>query len=216
MEGKHRRSTGTHKSKKVLLALIISAVVLLIIYFAIDSSIQRNYYMKELKVCSAVVIEKSNDGGSSYIKVRLTNSVPGVYLSDDDSWVLENGSCSLGQDVGLLVANYDIFEKKYWGLFGDKGQKFEKDKWVIEKLYNSYEQAQSDNPAKSIKTKAILKKKKTTGNGSMFFVLESEGRTFQAKVDQSVYEKYSVNQEIQCEFEGIGEFLKFSRIAAEN
>ncbi|MCX7920598.1 MAG: hypothetical protein N3B21_01030 [Clostridia bacterium] len=202
-----------------VVGLVIGSIIIgiiLIIIGIINANMPRNYYLKDINVSRATIVQREIDTDTNKYYVKLSedsSSSPKVsFDSDDDRWVEVNfgfySSHLPGGTVGVLLGHYDVFRDKLFS----KGLKYQKSIWQIEEIYDSLESAQEANPKKKYNAEAELKNKKTLEDGSMYFVLESEGRTMKSKVSKELYDKYSVGQKVECEFEAIGDIVKLLSI----
>jgi hypothetical protein len=214
-----KQKTGNIKSyakrkKKYNWGLIGSVVFFtVLILFSIAAGITpRNSYLKEIKVIQGNVLERSSENYKYYIRVNNLYSDSNSVIAINDPWIEVTAeffaSHGANSEVGLLAGNYDIFKAKYFGLFGKKGQTYEKSEWIIDEIYNNYDAAVSANPSKKYTAMANVVKKKITGDGAAYFVLDTEGRQLSVPVSLETYGKYSAGSKVNCEFEAIGDFVK--------
>ncbi len=204
-----------NRKQNILIWACISFFVLIITFVIINDSISRNYYVKDLRVIKGTIINRVIDGEKMYFKIQPDSSEP-VLFTDDSSWIevssdFYNKKNQLAE-VGLLAAYYEQYKPKFWGIFGNSGQKLESSFWGIEEIYDSIDAAQQSNPYKKFTDNAELKKKKMTKDNRMFFVVASQDRTFNLEVDQAIYNKCNVGQKLSCEFESLGESTKCLRV----
>jgi len=211
--------SGKDKKKKLknycVMAICI-AVVLLIVIGIISANVSRNYYLKDIKILECSVIQSEQDYDKYYIRVT-PEKADNFSISEDNSWVEVNSdfySKHMFSDskIGVKFVNLDSFTKKYWGLFGDSGQTFEKNVWNIEEVYESKDEANRANPISKATSKANIQKKKITQRGDHFFVIASDQKSMPVMVEEETYNKYNVSDSINCEFESIGELTRFIKI----
>jgi hypothetical protein len=203
------------KRKDLITAGYVVGFILLIVIGILSWVTPKNYYLKEIKVAKATVAETAVEYGKYYARVINVDS-PGVFLSEDNSWIeVSEDFCNgnrPGKEVGLLIGNYDVFKLKYFGLFGSVGQKFKGSNWAIEEVYDSFDMAVKENPVKKYNAKAVLTKKKATKTGETYFVIDADGRKVNTQVDKEIFDRYNVNDSIECEFEARGDFIKIIRV----
>ncbi len=194
----------------IALAVVI---VLIIIAGVINENAPKNYYLKDIKILECSVTQKTEEDGKYYIRVSVGNTFS---LSEDNSWVEVNSDFYNKQiydsKIGVKFANTDVYSKKYWGLFGDKGQTFESNSWSIEDIYPSLDEANKANPTKNYTSQASIQKKKITQKGDHFFVVNIDQKSMPVMVEEEIYNKYNVNDKINCEFESIGEVTRFIKL----
>lgn len=190
-------------------------VGLIIILGTISDYIPRNYYLKDIKILQGSIIQKECDAGKYYIKVSPT-SYGGFTISDDNSWFeVQEGfynKCWRTELIGVKFANADVYNPKFWGVFGNRGQTFEENVWYIDEVYNSINDANIENPTKRSTQQAIILKKKITKKGEYFFVINTDNKSMPVMVQKEIYNKYNVNDSLSCEFESIGDLTKFVKI----
>lgn len=193
------------------------AVLLLIVIGIINGMAPKNYYLKEIKIVECSVIQKTQEDGKNYIRVRPEASA-NFSLSEENSWVevkndFYNKLQPYNSNIGVKFNNLDIYKKKFWGLAADKGQTFDKNVWNIDEVYDSKVDAEKANPVKQYTKEATIEKKKITQKGDYFFVINSEQRKMPVMVEEDTFNKYKVNDSISCEFESIGDLIKFIKIS---
>jgi hypothetical protein len=156
------------------------------------------------------------EDGKNYLRIS-PEKAENFFISEDDSWVevnsdFYNSKQTFNSKIGVKFNNFDIYSKKYWGLFGDKGQTFEKTAWNIEEVYSSKDEAIKANPINKFTKQAIIEKKKITQKGDHFFVINSDQKSMPVMVEEETYNKYNVSDSINCEMESIGELTRFIKI----
>lgn len=206
------RNNASKAFANVFLWLFVLVFAVVIIANIADSYMPRNYYLKDLKVCEANIVEKASENDKISVRVNLTSNMPSEYVNSDDLWIQVTPEFSrkhnMNEKVGVLLGKYDVFKPKLLG----SGQELEKSSWGIEEIYDTLKVAQEANPYSKFTTRAVVNKKKVTKNGDAFFVLSQEDRTFTTQVDKNILNKYEVGQEIECEFESIGESTKLIKV----
>lgn len=196
--------------------LLVIVVVGIMMFGIIEQQLPRQYYVKDMKVLEATIIETSFEDNKFYFKVTpLDNQVDPTMMSDE-LWIEVTQQFYLdhqqGSSVGVLLSNVDAYKPKYFGVFGKKGQKLEGSSWNVEEIYPTYGHALLANPTKQYDGEASVKKKKILKNGDPYLVLEAEGRTYSTRVDPVLYNSTSVGQSLKCEFQSIGDLIKLNRI----
>ncbi|KNY26086.1 hypothetical protein [Pseudobacteroides cellulosolvens] len=199
------------KKKNIPKKLIFVLLIIVIAVIAIsNATATKKYYLKDIKVASASIRTKAIEDGKYYIQI---SSRPDLNIADDDLWIEVTSAYyykhnNLDQ-VGVLFGNYDIYKEK---LIGSK-MALEKSVWTFDEIYDSLEDGKSKNPYRKYNAPASIEKKKAFESGNYYFKLKNEERIFTLKVSKSVYEKYKEKQEIECKFEGYGDFVKLISLA---
>lgn len=191
--------------------------IIMIVAYNYDKMQVRNSYLKDAFVSEGRIIQTTLDVDSPiakyYVKINLVNpTVTNVIISDDDSYFEVTHEFytkhKIGDVVGVLVGNYDVFKGKYYGWFSNQDQDFEKSIWGFENIFNTKKEADEAYPSKDFKDKALVKAKTITKDGETFFVLVYEEREITFQVTKEQYEKYNENDYVECDFQGIGDFIK--------
>jgi hypothetical protein len=210
-----RKSGATlSKGQKRTIGISVVVIILLIAFFCLLGNTPRNYYMKNLFVSEAMIVQTSaGDSGSEYaIQVQLNNPAQNISLDSDNTWVSVNkdfyAAHSVGQKIGVLVCNYDVYTERYFGIFGKQGQDFEKDTWSIDDVYGSLAEAETAFPHSQFSEKATLKSKTKLDDGSCYFVLDYQGREMTNPVDENQYSRYNLGDSVSCKFDGYGDFIR--------
>ncbi|HEX9061189.1 MAG TPA: hypothetical protein VF941_13495 [Clostridia bacterium] len=193
----------------VILLLFISPIIFGVVY----DNWPKNYYLKDLKVCNAVIVEKNNEDGKNYIRLSVNSNDLGNYPNPNDLWIeVQNTfyvSHTLNSTVGALISENDVYKRRFFS----SGQDFEKTYYEVQEIYDSLDAAQQANPSKKYTDKALLVKKKTTKNGDTYFNVKKDDRTFTLNVSREIYDRYNLNDEIECDFESVGDLTKLLKIA---
>lgn len=215
------RKSGYHANKKnifsnpttyiiiVIFLLFISPILFGVVY----DNWPRNYYLKDLKVCNAVIVEKNYEDGKNYIRLSVNSNDLNGYANPDDFWIEVQDafyiSHPLNSTVGALISENDLYKRRFFS----SGQDFEKTYYEVQEIYDSLDAAQQANPSKEYTDKALLVKKKTTKAGDTYFNVKKDDRTFTLNVSKEIYDRYKLNDEIECDFESVGDLTKLLKIA---
>lgn len=189
-------------------------IILIVVLISLDENTPRNYYMKDLFVTEATILQTSaGDDNKTYgIQVQLNNPPKTITLEEDNTWVGVDQqfytSHTAGQHIGVLVCNYDVMKANNFGLFGEQGQSFEKEMWAVDSAYDSLNAAQTQYPHRQFSGKASLKSKTKLSSGELYFVLEYDGREMTSPVDDSTFSRYNIGDSVSCAFDGYGDFIK--------
>lgn len=179
---------------------------------AVDDMRVRNQYLKDAFVSEGQIALTTIDSSKYYVKVALMKSANNVSLTDDMSYVEVTpdfyNKHKTGDKIGVLVGNYDIFKEKYFGLFGNQGQYFEKNIWGVENVFDTKQEADQVYPNKEFTDKAQVKTKTASKSNEFFFILSYQDREITAQVTQEQYQKYNENDYVDCDFQSIGDFIK--------
>lgn len=220
---RHKYDHREEKSNNLLKILVILAIVLFFVFvFAGDwilGQIPRNDYIKDLKVAHGAIAEWTIEEGKYYARVNLDYSSGITNYNQDALWIETKPefykSKYIGSKVGVLAAHVVSYRAKYFGIFGKRGQKFDKNYWELQHIYPTYEEAIKANPEKEFTADATIKKKKAAVSGNKYFVLEYDGRDFSTQVESQLYNKYNVGKSLKCKFKSIGELVKLTEIVVQ-
>lgn len=209
-----RKSSKKKKKWKLsdyLLIVIAAAITGAIVLGVINANLPNHYFIRDIKVLECFVNQKIEEDGKYYIKV---SPIEGIALSEDNSWVEVQSDFYYkiplyAGKVGVEFANVDTYST---GLFS-KGQTFEGNAWCIEEVFASIDEANKATPTKDFVQSASIQKKKITQKGDHFFVLTLDQKSMPVMVEEEIYNKYNINDSINCEFQSIGELTKFIKIA---
>ena len=212
--GRSYVKSNNSEKKKIKIALAIVAVVALLILGIRALTIEERYYLKNLEVCKAVIVEMNNEEGDYFVRISPDYSTikSVLNISTDNLWIDVTSDFyirkKVGEEVGVLLGNYDIFKGKMFG----KGQNYKGNISGIENIYMTYDEAMQANPYKKFTAQALVNKKKITKDGKLFLVVNYDQRTFNIEVSKEVYDKYNKGQQVQGEFESLGESIKLLKI----
>lgn len=195
--------------------ILIGLVVLgFFIFGLIDDHIPRTQYVKDVKIVHGTIAQAEIDDDKYYVRVSPNDINFSQQIDEDDEWIEVKPEFyyndSVGKDVGILVGDYDVYERNLLG-----GQHFETEYWGVEEVYDDYDSALEANPCKKFAGNATVSKKKTTKDGGTFLVLDYETRRYVMPVSQEMYQKSYVSEQVKCDFESCGDFIKLTEIAAE-
>jgi hypothetical protein len=202
----------TRQKKKVFGKLIFVLLLVLVlsgVTMAVNNALAtRKSYMKDIKLLSVGIKSKVVEDGKYYIQILPGTDMYDIKLSDDDTWI-EVASAfynkhQTSDTVGVLLGNYDVYKEK---LIGNK-MILEKSYWSLDEIYDSLDEAKSQNAYRKYTAPASIEKKKVFESGNHYFKLKNEERVFTLKVSKNVYDKYNEKQNINCQFEGYGDFVK--------
>ena len=147
------------RKKKIIGIIVLVLIVLFVLFIYLADKTPRNYYMKNMFVSEATILQCSTgDSGSDYgIQVRLNNPAQNVFIDEENTWISVSkefySAHSVGQHIGVLVCNYDVYKERLFGIFGKQGQDFEKDMWSIDTAYGSLELHRQNIRIASFQTK---------------------------------------------------------------
>jgi len=215
--GSNKAGNKKKRSTNEFLVIAIGIIVVLLIVFGIISAnVPRNYYLKDIKILECSVIQKAQEDGKNYIRIS-PEKTDNFSISEDNSWVEVNSDFynkqqMLDSKIGVKFNNLDVYSKKYWGLFSNKGQTFKDNVWNIEEVYLSKDEANKANPIIKATKQATIEKKKITQKGDHFFVINSDQKSMPVMVEEETYNKYNVSDSISCEFESIADLTRFIKI----
>lgn len=209
------------KTQKIILWCVGIAIVLFIaILVMLDENSPRNQFLSKAFVSEASIAEFYVDDqvipNKSYVRLSLINSGNNTAsLTMDESWVeVTNeffGKHRVRDIVGVLVGNYDVYKENFFGLAKGSGQTFEKNVWGIENIFDTLDMANEAYPQKLFNANAQLKKK-ATAKDKYFFVFTYEEREMTVEVSSEQFNKYKENDTVECTFEGLGEFVKITKL----
>lgn len=209
------------KTQKIILWYSgIAVIILIAILVMLDENSPRNQFLSKAFVSEASIaefyVDDQNYPMKDYVRVSLINSGNNTAsLTMDESWIEVTseffGKHKVGDRVGVLVGNYDVYKEKFFGLSKGSGQTFEKNVWGIENIFDSLDAANEAYPQKLFNAAAQLKKKASTKD-KYFFVFNYEEREMTIKVSSEQFNQYKENDSVECTFEGIGEFVKITKI----
>lgn len=203
--------------KKKLVLIIIGCVltVLLIALLILNENTPRNYYMKDLFVSEATIVNRSSDDGYA-VQVSLSNPSKVVSIDEDNTWVTVDSqfynSHNSGDRIGVLVCNYDVMKESNFGLLGKSGQKFEKELWTVDSAYDNLAAAQTEYPRREFTANATLKSLVKLNDGELYYVMNYEDREITVRVSSTVYAAHQIGDSVPCKFEGYGDFVKITNI----
>lgn len=207
------------RQKKRRNGIIVTVLVALFVVLCIlAGNTPHNYYMKNLFVSEATILQcSSGDDGSDYsVQVQLDNPAQNVSIDSDNTWVSVDkqfyDAHSVGQHIGVLVCDYDVFKERFFGIFGKQGQDYEKDMWSVDSAYDSFAAAQAEYPHQQFTDKATLESKTKLDDGESYFVLSYQGREMTNQVDDNQYSHYKVGDSVPCSFDGYGDFVRITNI----
>ena len=199
----------------IIFVLIFVGFPLWGILKSIDDNAKRDYLLNDLKVSRATIAETNCDSEGVSNKYYVRVKVPDINANPDDLWVeVTNDFYSkhyMSEQIGILIGNYDIYK-----VTNDLKKKYEKTAWGIEEIYDTYDAANQANPYKKFNLTTVIKDKKNSKSGKMYFTLDAKGKTFKTPITKEVFDKYEVGQEIEGEFESLGEYVKFLQLKEEN
>lgn len=206
----YKKSEKMSRKSKIALFIILT-ITFLIVFAIIDDEIARNEFLSELVIKEAQIVQIEKEDNKNYIRVMTDQSFEEGYdwVEVKDSFLVNK---TLYSKIGIMVGKYEVYKKKYWGWFGDKGQNFEKSVWSIDEVYDSVEIANSENPKKEFVEQSKIVKKKITSSNDYFLVLLHNDRNHVLQVTKDEYNKFQVNDNVDCSFETIGQLEKCIRL----
>lgn len=194
----------------------ISIIAFVILCFTIGkvNDVPQYEYLKEVFVSEAQIIEVKTNTDSSpqqyFIRLKLINQ--SVELKEDQSWFEVNSEfykkCVVNSKIGVLAGNFDVFKGSIFAGFGNATQTYENSIYGIVDVFDSLALANEKYPHKTFTADAQLTKKTTSSNEGNYFVLSYEEREMSIQVDDDLYNKYKENDNVSCDFDGIGDFVK--------
>jgi len=197
-------------AKHYILVLFIMLIVLLGFYALLEQSRDRIYMPVSVEVKEATILEMASDYSGASMKLYISS----IRLSPDDSWMEVQpafySAHKKNDRIGVLVANYDVFRcGKEFYITGDRVKLFEKNTWQILTVYNNLEEAQKANTPTTVTMDAVMLRKKAAKDGTLYLIMDAQGKKIKTAVQNADYDKYSEGQTVKCEFEIIGDFTRF-------
>jgi hypothetical protein len=202
----------SHTGKKILVFVGIALICFLIVVAIVDAVSPKKFCANYMNLHKASIMEKQHDPDENRYHIRVY--VPGRDIPSDHLWVEVRKEFydkhRLGDDIGVLLGNYDVFKaKRQFLLFGRKVYEYDENFWGIENVYDTYNDGMAANPYSKFKMKAVLKEKKTGRSGQLYFVFDCEGKPVKAAVGREMFDKCREGQTFDGQFETLGNFTRF-------